>query len=153
MKSIILTAVAGVALFGAALAGLWAYRVQSVDGLLKPDDDSIVAQGADIYAAQCAACHGASLQGEPNWRERGDDGRLPAPPHDASGHTWHHDSEALFQLTKYGVAKLIGDPGYASDMPVYDGVLTDNEIVAVLSYIKSTWPQDIRERHDEAENR
>jgi len=36
-------------------------------------------------------------------------------------------------------------------MPVYEGILTDKEIIAVLSYIKSTWPEDIKAMHDEME--
>ena len=115
---------------------------------LRPDLPDVVAQGADVYATACASCHGADLAGQPNWRSRNADGRLPAPPHDESGHTWHHDATALFQLTKVGVAEMIGDPDYASDMPAFSDTLTDEEIVAVLSYIKSTWPADIRERHD-----
>jgi mono/diheme cytochrome c family protein len=115
---------------------------------LRPDSPKIVAQGADIYAAACASCHGADLEGQPEWRSRNADGRLPAPPHDASSHTWHHNATALFQLTKLGVAKMIGDPGYESGMPAFAGTLTDAEIIAVLSYIKSKWPADIRERHD-----
>lgn len=115
---------------------------------LRPDSPEIVAQGAEIYATACAGCHGASLEGQPDWRSRNADGRLPAPPHDASGHTWHHDATALFQLTKLGIAAMIGDPDYQSDMPAFAGTLTDAEIVAVLSFIKSTWPADLREHHD-----
>jgi len=33
-------------------------------------------------------------------------------------------------------------------MPIYDDVLKDKEIIAVLSYIKSTWPVDVRQIHD-----
>ncbi|RYH00887.1 cytochrome c [Salipiger sp. IMCC34102] len=115
---------------------------------LRPDSPDVVTQGAEIYAAACASCHGVDLEGQPNWRSRNADGRLPAPPHDETGHTWHHDATALFQLTKVGVAEMIGDPGYASDMPAFADTLSDAEIVAVLSYIKSTWPADIRARHD-----
>ena len=115
---------------------------------LRPDAPDVVTQGADIYATACANCHGIDLEGQPNWRSRNADGRLPAPPHNASGHTWHHDATALFQLTKVGVAEMIGDPDYASDMPAFADTLTDAEIVAVLSFIKSTWPADIRARHD-----
>ena len=115
---------------------------------LRDDDPAVVAEGAEIYAAQCASCHGANLEGQPDWRSRNAEGRLPAPPHDASGHTWHHDAESLFALTKYGVAQVIGDPAYQSDMPAFEGLLTDADIMAVLSYIKSTWPAEIRERHD-----
>ena len=78
---------------------------------------------------------------------RGEDGLLPAPPHDATGHTWHHDDETLFTLTKYGLAGLM-ENAPPSGMPVYEDVLSDEEIIAVLSFIKSTWPSDIREHHD-----
>ena len=116
---------------------------------LRPDDAAFTALGQKVYMAQCAACHGAALEGQPNWRERGPDGRLPAPPHDGSGHTWHHPDELLFRITKHGVAKAAGIDGYVSAMPAYESVLSDQEIVAVLSWIKSQWPGPIRSRHDE----
>lgn len=34
-------------------------------------------------------------------------------------------------------------------MPAYDDVLSDEEIVAALSWIKAQWPAGIRARHDE----
>lgn len=74
-------------------------------------------------------------------------GLLPAPPHDASGHTWHHGDAYLVAVTKYGVARVVGQP-YPNAMPIYDDVLSVKEIVAVLSYIKSQWPAEIRKRHD-----
>lgn len=133
------------------VAGLWMYLAvfQPVQAQvqLRPDDQELVAQGADIYAVQCAACHGADLQGQPDWQIRGDDGLLPAPPHDGTGHTWHHDDQTLFTLTKYGLAGLM-DNSPASGMPSYDGVLSDAEIIATLSFIKSEWPEDIRAFHD-----
>lgn len=141
--------VAGVALVGAAYLTFGAGSVQPDGSALRDGDPETVALGSEIYAANCASCHGAELEGQPDWRVAGPDGRLPAPPHDETGHTWHHDGETLFNLTKYGVGKMIGDPDYASDMPVYEDVLTDDEIVAVLSFIKSTWPQEIRARHDD----
>ncbi|MEO1363544.1 MAG: cytochrome c [Pseudomonadota bacterium] len=150
MNRVLVSAAGGLALAGAAFLALAAAPAAS---LLKPDDPSVVALGQQVYAAECAACHGAELQGAPNWRVPGPDGLLPAPPHDATGHTWHHDGETLFRLTKYGVARLINDPDYVSNMPVYEGVLSDDEIIAVLSYIKSTWPGEIRARHDALENR
>jgi len=116
---------------------------------LRPDDAAVTALGRKVYEAQCAACHGARLEGQLNWRDRGPDGRLPAPPHDASGHTWHHPDELLFRITKHGVAKAAKLNDYASAMPAYDGVLSDAEIVAALSWIKAQWPADIRARHDE----
>ena len=137
----------GLALAGFALAFVQAQPSEAV-GLLTPDASEVVAIGQDIYADQCAACHGARLEGQPNWRIRGEDGLLPAPPHDATGHTWHHDDETLFTLTKFGLAGLM-ENAPATGMPVYEGVLSDDEIIAVLSFIKSTWPDDLREHHDE----
>ena len=96
--------------------------------------------GQQIYATNCAACHGADLQGQPDWKHRLASGRMPAPPHDVTGHTWHHSDRDLFNLTKLGVAAVMGD-GYESDMPAFGGKLSDDDIKAVLDYIKSTWPK------------
>ena len=73
---------------------------------------------------------------------------MPAPPHDETGHTWHHPDQQLFALTKYGPAALAGG-GYESDMPAYESVLSDEEIWAVLSYLKSRWPAEVQSRHDQ----
>jgi mono/diheme cytochrome c family protein len=116
--------------------------------VLLPDDTAVVEQGPDLYASHCAAFHGSALEGKPDWRSCNADGRMRAPPQDASGHTWHHDGATLFQLTKVSVAEIVDDPGYQSDMPAFADILTDAEIVTVLSYIKSTWPLKLRESHD-----
>jgi mono/diheme cytochrome c family protein len=109
-----------------------------------PSDPSLVARGKVVYAEQCASCHGANLEGQPNWRKLLPNGRLPAPPHDRTGHTWHHSDRQLFDTTKNGTARLM--PGYETDMPAYKNVLSDADIWAVLSFIESTWPADIRDR-------
>ncbi|WP_394226998.1 MULTISPECIES: c-type cytochrome [Rhodobacterales] len=103
----------------------------------------VIAHGQQIYADQCSACHGATLEGQPDWRSPLPSGRLPAPPHDASGHTWHHADDVLFRIVKEGTAAIVGG-GYESDMPGFGDVLSDADIRAVLAYIKSTWPE--RER-------
>ena len=121
--------------------------------MLRPDDARLAERGRQIYMAHCAACHGVQLEGQPDWRVRGADGRLPAPPHDAGGHTWHHADELLFRITKHGVGPASGLPDYDSAMPAYAGVLSDEEIVAVLSWIKSQWPADVRALHDQVNAR
>lgn len=103
-----------------------------------PRDAAKVALGEEVYAANCAACHGAKLEGQPEWRRRLPNGRMPAPPHDESGHTWHHPDEVLFGITKNGIAAY-APPGYQSDMPAFASKLSDDQIWAVLAYIKSHW--------------
>ena len=117
--------------------------------VLRTDDPVLLAQGAALYAKHCAACHGARLEGQPRWRERDPaTGRMPAPPHDASGHTWHHPDQLLFDITKRGVAEAAKLKDYDSAMPAFAGTLSDAEIVAVLSWIKSQGPPEVR-RHQE----
>ena len=109
-----------------------------------PGDAAEVALGEQVYAAHCAACHGNHLEGQPNWRMRKPDGRLPAPPHDYHGHTWRHPDRELFNIVKNGVAPY-APPGYQTDMTGFGGVLSDAQIWAVLAYIKSAWPPEFRE--------
>jgi S-disulfanyl-L-cysteine oxidoreductase SoxD len=116
---------------------------------LLPNDAKVLTLGASVYTARCAACHGLKLEGQPEWRSRGPDGLLPAPPHDESGHTWHHADDLLFRITKFGVGAAINDRDYKSTMPAFEGVLSDEEIIAVLSWIKSHWPPQVRAHNDE----
>ena len=114
---------------------------------LRPDNPVYVKLGQKIYMDQCASCHGVALEGQAGWRDTMVDGMRLAPPHDKSGHTWHHPDALLFKLTKYGFAAMIGSD-YKVSMPIYDGLLKDEKIIAALSYIKSTWPDDVRQIHD-----
>jgi mono/diheme cytochrome c family protein len=135
---------------GVAVASWWA--MTRTDPKLLPDDPAVVTRGAAIYVSQCASCHGARLEGQPDWRSRRPDGKLPAPPHDETGHTWHHPDATLFDLTKRGPAAMIGGD-YESDMPGFAETLSDDAIIAVLSYIKSAWPARVRQRHDKMNER
>ena len=109
------------------------------------NDAAQVARGKALYEQQCMACHGKELEGQPEWQSRNARGRLPAPPHDDSGHTWHHDDGVLFEITKYGVAKF-ASPGYESDMPAFGDRMSDDEIAATLAYIKSRWSPAIHDK-------
>ncbi len=110
-------------------------------------DADLLILGRRIYAENCAACHGDELQGQPNWRRRLADGTLPAPPHDANGHTWHHPDRQLFVITKCGGA-AVSAPGFVSAMPGFADTLGDREIIASLAFIKSLWPSQIRQRQE-----
>lgn len=95
--------------------------------------------GAAVYGKHCASCHGMKLEGQPNWRQRLPSDRMPAPPHDESGHTWHHPDEVLFGITKHGLVPPYAPRAYASDMPAFGGTLSDHEIRSVLAWIASHW--------------
>ena len=106
-------------------------------------DRAQIEAGRVLYAELCAACHGSNLEGQADWQTPLPNGRMPAPPHGAAGHTWHHADSELFAITKHGMGALV--PGYESDMPAFAETLTDDQIKAVLAYIRSTWPRRERE--------
>lgn len=111
-------------------------------------DNRDLANGQALYVAHCASCHGINLEGQPDWRTPDENGILPAPPHDETGHTWHHDDQLLFDYTKQGGAKALatrGVMGFTSGMPRFDETLTDEAIWDILAYIRSTWPARVQE--------
>lgn len=122
-----------------------AQRVAAVAWAADASNRIQVEQGKQVYARACASCHGANLEGQPNWKVKLPDGRYPAPPHDQSGHTWHHPDHVLFGITKFG-GQAAAPAGFVSGMPAFKDTLTDGEIAAILSFIKSTWPEEIRGR-------
>jgi len=141
------------AIVGVGAAVMFTLKWTGGDALPKLDagDRALVSRGKVIYASHCAACHGQNLEGQPDWRNRKPNGRLPAPPHDASGHTWHHPDQVLFAITKDGLVPGVTAPvGYESDMPAFKGTLWDADIAAVLAYIKSTWPANLQAAQQEA---
>jgi mono/diheme cytochrome c family protein len=131
------------AFFVLAAVAVWAIwpHVFRID----QNDRALVMRGEPLYRQYCASCHGARLEGQPDWTSRNARGRLPAPPHDDTGHTWHHDDEVLFEVTKYGIGKH-APAGYQSDMPSFGGIMSDDEIVATLAYIKSRWSPAVHEK-------
>jgi mono/diheme cytochrome c family protein len=142
-RSSVLFAAFGVAAAGLGLAWTWPWLVGRAAG-----DGAAIARGETLYAERCATCHGARLEGQPDWKSPLPSGRLPAPPHDSSGHTWHHPDGVLFRVTKEGAAAVVSG-GYESDMPGFGAILGDKDIRAILAFIKSTWPE--RERAYQAE--
>lgn len=99
--------------------------------------------GRQLYVANCSQCHGANLEGQADWKRPGPSGRMPAPPHDASGHTWHHADKQLARIILDGLAALA--PGYESDMPPFRGRLSETEVAKILAYLKGSWPSRERE--------
>ena len=107
-------------------------------------DRALVARGQPLYQQSCAACHGASGEGQGgDWKVRDADGALPPPPHDSSGHTWHHADGLLLRIVVEGCELYsVGDtPCY---MPAFGDSLREPEIRAILEYIKSFWGPEER---------
>ena len=114
--------------------------------LVQPDIVD-VRTGEILYAQHCASCHGARLEGQQDWRKETAGGVFPAPPHDETGHTWHHGDGLLFAYTKYGGEATFaarGLKGIKSGMPGFEQVLSDQEIWNILAFIKSTWSERVR---------
>ena len=114
-------------------------RAMPNSGRSRPSSRAGTAISATFISAiifRFAACHGVRLEGQPNWRSQLANGSLPAPPHDETGHTWHHPDQLLFDITKHGGAKN-APAGFVSGMPAFGGKLADRDIWAALAYIKS----------------
>lgn len=140
-----------IALTGGGLA--WYYVGSEASAGIDVSNERQVARGETLYAQECASCHGKRLEGQTrNWRQRLPDGSIPAPPHDASGHTWHHPDTMLFEITKYGRLKA-ARTSVRSNMPAFEKKLSDEEIWAVLSFIKRQWPATVQRRHDSLNRR
>lgn len=133
---------------GAVSLGGEGVLAEGSKGFLPYFNSTSVASGDVIYQEYCASCHGVALEGADNWREPDDDGMMPAPPHNETGHTWHHPDKQLFLITKYGTEKLVGGE-YRSNMAGFDETLSDQDILDVLAYIKSTWPKTVIQRHNQ----
>ena len=99
------------------------------------------------YVNNCSSCHVINLEGPVKCRSKLPNGIFPAPPHDQPGHTWHHSDNYLFKITKYGVENFIGEI-YPNNIPAYEKILLDGQIISVLSYIKSEGSEDIIYRHN-----
>lgn len=136
--------VAALLIAAAISAHLWASsgNAQASTSWIAPSTGEVRKRGKQLYDQFCASCHGVNLQGQFNWRQRLPNGRLPAPPHDVSGHTWHHPDWQLRSMIKDGFVPGVTAPeGYQSDMPAFGSVLTDEQIDLIIGYIKSSWPE------------
>lgn len=127
-----------------SVAIFWPIKSDTTFTRLDVKDETLVAQGNKIYVMHCASCHGTNLEGQSNWREIGANGLYPAPPHDDSGHTWRHSDNYLIELVKYSFAEK-------NNMPAFNKTLTDDEVIAVLTFIKSHWTSK-NQRFQEEQN-
>lgn len=118
----------GIGVLVMAVAGLTVLPREKVDA----ETAALRREGRILYDANCAACHG--FKGEGQTVPLAPDAPL-APPHDETGHTWHHPDWQLIQIVQEGGSQY---------MPSFNEKLSEDEIRATLAYIKSMWTPDQR---------
>lgn len=123
------------------IVGILVWELMQGGVAIDAHDRMAVAKGKAVYAAHCASCHGANLEGQPNWQQQLADGTYPPPPQDASGHTWQHSDTELFVMVRDGDDPDISNP--ISFMPAFGKNLSEDDILDVLAYIKASWPPDV----------
>lgn len=71
---------------------------------------------------------------------------MPAPPLNGDGHTWHHPDGHLYRIVQQG-GKIQEDPvlqpNFKSAMPAFGAQLSHEEIIAVITYVKSLWKDKV----------
>ncbi|MGP6156468.1 MAG: c-type cytochrome [Vulcanimicrobiaceae bacterium] len=86
--------------------------------------------GAAIYASKCASCHQANGQG-----------LAPAFPPLAGNSVVTGDPKKVIAIVSNGLNGKITVSGkdYNGAMPAWKGQLKNDEIAAVITYIRSSW--------------
>ncbi len=129
--------VGGVLLLALALASACARPSGRSPGV----SDLEIRRGEALYNQYCLSCHGGPTGGS----------MMDYPPrHNANGHTWHHSDCQLREIIQNGgdemtaMMRRMMAPPNAPAMPAFKGVLTDEEIEAILAFIKTWWTEEQR---------
>ena len=112
-----------------------------------PVRNTATSSGQAIFQSNCAVCHGADGEGQPDWHIKKPDGVLPAPPLNGDGHTWHHGDGTLYTYVSRGGKAFESPsvPSFKSGMPAFGEVLSHDDIIAVIEYVKSLWGDKVAE--------
>lgn len=94
-----------------------------------------VSRGKDVFAANCAGCHGENAESTPNWQSLDANGNYPPPPLDGTAHAWHHPLSVLKMVIEEG-----GEP-MGGVMPAWGDTLSDQQILDVIASFQSYWPE------------
>ena len=121
----------------ALLVGCATVRSASTEPMHQAADDQLT-RGEALYPANCQSCHGDARTGE---------GGLPGVPnHGPAGHTWHHSDPNLTEIILDGsgamgemMRDMMNVPPETPRMPAWRGTWSDEDIAAILTYIKAGW--------------
>jgi len=97
-------------------------------------------QGLIVFAENCAICHGNKAQETVDWKTRTESGHYPPPPLNGTAHAWHHALSVLEAVIREG-----GKPS-GGVMPAWEGILSDDEVRAVIAAFQSYWSDEVYER-------
>ena len=100
-------------------------------------NQDVVDYGAGLFQQNCAICHGVNAEGTKEWKKTDVNGNYPPPPLNGSAHAWHHSIPQLARSIKEGGIKLGGV------MPPFGDKLTDQDVLAVIAYFQSKWPDEV----------
>lgn len=103
-----------------------------------------LAAGRGVYESACASCHGARGEGAADWQGPDANGEMPAPPHDASGHTWRHSDAMLYRIVQQGWRDPFNKTQRLT-MPAFKGQLTREQTIGVIDYLKALWKPEQRQ--------
>lgn len=105
-----------------------------------------ITKGQEVYQEHCEHCHGIKGIGEDPENPDGglnSENQFVAPALNGTGHTWHHHPVFLFEQIKNRKVNK------SSPMPPFSSILSDDEIHAVIAYVKSLWPENIQKGYQE----
>ena len=100
-------------------------------------DQPVVDLGNGLFQQHCATCHGSDAEGTRDWKTADADGNYPPPPLDGSAHAWHHSIPQLARSIKQGGVQIGGV------MPPFGDKLSNAEVLAVIAYFQSKWPDEV----------
>lgn len=97
----------------------------------------LVGKGEILFQQHCATCHGANAEGTRDWKKTDANGNYPPPPLDGSAHAWHHSLAQLARSIRQG-----GKP-YGGTMPGFGEQFDDRQLLALIAFFQSKWPDEI----------
>lgn len=99
-------------------------------------------KGARLYMTNCQSCHGDA---------RGEGRVLFVPSHGPDGHTWRHSDRNLADIIMNGsdavhemMRQMINVPEDRPRMPAWRDILSQEDVRAIITHIKTFWTEEQR---------